>query len=345
MTPLVSICLPNLNTRPYLPERMESILAQTLPDWELIVCDSYSEDGAWEFFQPFKADRRVQLHQVPRAGVFAGWNECLKRARGQFIYFATSDDTMTPRCLEKLVAVLDAHPDVAQATCNLTIIDRASRPVGRHAFAEEWVGDYWLRRAHRRYGITEFVAGCVGFHTVLSLTGLLFRRSLLDKVGFFPEDKRGIGDYEWSLRTYLYTDTIHIPDELATWRQHDQQVTFNRDEARFNPLFVTMIETVLEFGRDRLPPALRTRQARARLLWPKQLLAYNSQQLGTRLLFTQPGQALQRLAAAWRICPRATLAHALRGFAHRYRPRLDRRAYLEELIREFHLPPLCAPLS
>jgi len=342
--PLVSICLPNLNTRPYLAERMETILAQTLTDWELIVCDSYSDDGAWEFFQQFKNDPRIHLHQVPRQGVFAGWNECLKRVRGELIYFATSDDTMQPDLLEKLAHLLAVHPDVDQVTCNLQIIDAASRPLGRAQFCDQWIGD-WLTKNHRRCGLTEFVAGCVGFATCLSLTALLFRRSLLDKVGFFPEDRAGIGDYEWCLRTYLHTDTIHLAEELATWRQHDRQVTFNRDEARLNPLFIAMIEAVLKFGQDRLPAQLRTSAARARVVHPKQVLAYNSQQLATRLFLTHPGLALARLRAAWRISPAVTLAHALRGFGWRYRPQLERGEYLETLIRDLSLPPLCRALD
>ena len=107
MIPIVSICLPNLNTRRYLPARMESILGQTLTDWELIVCDSHSDDGAWEYFRQFKSDPRVMLAQVPREGIYAGWNECLRRAQGEYIYMATSDDTCRPELLEKLVSELE----------------------------------------------------------------------------------------------------------------------------------------------------------------------------------------------------------------------------------------------
>ena len=46
MPPKVSICVPNLNTRPFLPERFDSIFAQTFQDWELLVYDSHSSDSA-----------------------------------------------------------------------------------------------------------------------------------------------------------------------------------------------------------------------------------------------------------------------------------------------------------
>ena len=82
-----------------------SVCSQTLTDWELIVCDSFSDDGTWEFLQQVD-DVRVRLFQVPKAGVYAGWNECLKRVRGEYIYIASADDTMKTECLEKMVAAL-----------------------------------------------------------------------------------------------------------------------------------------------------------------------------------------------------------------------------------------------
>ena len=50
-TPKVSILLPNLNNRRYLDERIDCILNQTFTDWELVIVDNYSDDGAWEFFR------------------------------------------------------------------------------------------------------------------------------------------------------------------------------------------------------------------------------------------------------------------------------------------------------
>ena len=83
--PLVSICLPNLNTLPYLRERADTILAQTYTNWELVVSDNYSEDGAWEFFETLAhEDSRVSIAQAPREGMYANWNRCVERARGEY---------------------------------------------------------------------------------------------------------------------------------------------------------------------------------------------------------------------------------------------------------------------
>ena len=106
MIPRVSICVPCLNSRPFVAERLQTILSQTLEDWELIVCDSYSDDGTWEALREFAGDERISLYQVPREGLYAGWNECFERARGEYVYIAPVDDTCEPDILEKMVEAL-----------------------------------------------------------------------------------------------------------------------------------------------------------------------------------------------------------------------------------------------
>ncbi len=127
--PRVSICVPNLNTRPYLPERFETVFNQRLQDWELIVCDSYSDDGSWEYIQELAArEPRMRIFQSPRNGIYAGFNDCIEKARGELVYIATSDDTMLPDCLEKMVAALDENPDCGLCQCGLVVIDENGVP-------------------------------------------------------------------------------------------------------------------------------------------------------------------------------------------------------------------------
>src|ERR1039457_3714887 len=122
--PRVSICVPNLNTRPYLQERVETIFNQTFHDWELIVCDGFSEDGAWEYIGYLAArEPRMRVSQALRKGIYAGFNDCIAQARGEYVYIATSDDTMMPECLEKMVGALQANPDCGLCQCELVIID------------------------------------------------------------------------------------------------------------------------------------------------------------------------------------------------------------------------------
>jgi glycosyltransferase involved in cell wall biosynthesis len=78
MAPKVSICLPNLNNMRFLPERLESIFQQSFTDWELVVVDNYSDDGAWRYFVEEAAkERRMRISQAPREGIYGNWNNCL----------------------------------------------------------------------------------------------------------------------------------------------------------------------------------------------------------------------------------------------------------------------------
>lgn len=205
---------------------METILAQTMTDWELIVCDSYSNDGAWEFFQKFKDDPRVRLYQVPREGLYAGWNECLKRVQGQYVYFATSDDTARPQCLERLCAVLEAYPDVSLAMCRYETITESGVVVETRAGNAGSFYGPWQQVAHRRSGLLEFFVH-VGLYMPSwgSMTTVLFRRDLMAKTGTFRTDCGWWGDWFWAIRSSLFTDTIYLPEVLATWRAHSQQAT------------------------------------------------------------------------------------------------------------------------
>jgi glycosyltransferase involved in cell wall biosynthesis len=226
--PKVSIGLPNLNNRPFLEERMQTILDQTFTDWELIVVDSYSDDGAWEFFQEYsKKDARIRISQSPRQGIYAGFNDCIRLALGKYVYIATSDDTMMPDCLEKMVIALEAYPECDICDSQLKIIDEDSDEIIGMWEKLQPVKFYaeLMDKPHIRLAPYDGILHCA-FETVyLSITQLLIRRTVFDKVGLFRTDFGSKGDFEWRMRASLVCNTFHLPDTLATWRRHSQQST------------------------------------------------------------------------------------------------------------------------
>ncbi|MGB8474028.1 MAG: glycosyltransferase [Candidatus Acidiferrum sp.] len=230
MTPAVSVCLPNFNTRRYLGERLQTIFAQSFSDWELIVYDNYSDDGAWEFFrEKAREERRMRVAQAPRAGMYANWNNCIRVARGEYVYIATSDDTMSPDCLEKMVEALERNPDCGMCQCGLQIIDEGGMPVNSSDGWESWttpvyLGE-WIHIPHIRRapydGLLHFGLFCI----YTSITQLLIRRRVFDRVGLFRTDCDSRADFEWQMRVGIEEDVVYIPQKLATWRRHDQQAT------------------------------------------------------------------------------------------------------------------------
>lgn len=227
--PRVSICLPNLNNRPYLEERIATIEAQTLTDWELVVCDNFSDDGAWEFFQELaQRDSRVRISQEPREGMYANWNNCVRLARGEFVYVATSDDTMAEDCLEKMVKALDENPDCDLAHCPMKVIDQHGAP-GRDWWS---VSSLFVKssadfstRPHKRIAPYDGILCLLGDNIYSSVTQLLIRRSLYDKVGLYKADWGSLGDFHWNLRAGLAASAVHVPDTWGGWRMHPSQAT------------------------------------------------------------------------------------------------------------------------
>lgn len=226
--PRVSILLPNLNKAPFIAERIESIREQVLQDWECVIVDSYSDDGSREALMDFaESDGRVMFHSAPRDGIYPNWNRALEKASGDYVYIATSDDTMYPECLVTCVGVLDEYPEVDLCAFRVVFIDEASIPCLSRW--EDWPTSHyygkWLHRRHfreRRFELLRlFVLGPVHH----SMTGLLIRRSLFEKTGPFPATFGYAGDYAWQFEAMRYTDTIYLPKALATFRKYAEQAT------------------------------------------------------------------------------------------------------------------------
>lgn len=114
--PLVSVLVPVYNRVDLLVPCLDSALAQTMPDLEVVVVDGASTDGTWEVCQRYAAaDRRVRVFQTAtNTGPVRGWWECLSKATGSYATFLWSDDLWQPDFLAATLAALSS-PDVAFA--------------------------------------------------------------------------------------------------------------------------------------------------------------------------------------------------------------------------------------
>lgn len=265
-TPRVSLCLPNLNTRPFLEERIATILAQTFTDWELVISDNHSDDGAWEYFQEVaRRDPRIRLSQAPREGMYANWNRCIRQARGDYVYIATSDDTMAPDCIEQLVHALDAHADCDIAHCDLKVIDEKGRDLPG---TQQWWNERSLfarssgplrNQPHIRRAPWDGVLLLTGDTVFISLTQLLIRRTLFDRVGLFEARWGSPGDFNWDLRASLVANAVHVPGTWGSWRLHPHQATaaVRVHTPEFAAQIAEMIDHALETCGSQLAPEVR----------------------------------------------------------------------------------------
>ncbi len=106
----ISVILPVYNAMPYLQEAVESILQQTLRDFELIIIDDASTDGSVAYVESLSDPRIIFLRNDINSGAAAARNQAMALARAPYIAFMDADDISAPQRLEKQKAYLDTHP-------------------------------------------------------------------------------------------------------------------------------------------------------------------------------------------------------------------------------------------
>src|SRR5437868_7134709 len=112
-TPTVSIVIGAYNAQRYLAQTLDSLLAQTLRDFELIVVDDGSEDSTPAILKQYQIkDARVRPIRIAHGGIVEAANAGIHAARSELIARADSDDLHLPHRLEKQVKFLAEHPEV-----------------------------------------------------------------------------------------------------------------------------------------------------------------------------------------------------------------------------------------
>src|SRR5690348_1009140 len=130
--PTVSICLPVFNGENYVAEAIESMLAQTFTDFELVITDNASTDRTEEICRKFaEVDGRIRYHRNER-NVGGARNQAISvdLSRGRYVRLSAHDDKMAPTHLEVCLAALAAHPEAVIAFTSTIVLDEDGNAVG-----------------------------------------------------------------------------------------------------------------------------------------------------------------------------------------------------------------------
>ena len=210
--PTVSVIIPAYNRLHMLPSAIESVLAQTLKDLEVIVVDDGSTDGtAAQIAQQFGQKVRVERFPENRgrsAARNAGW----ALAQGEFVAFLDSDDLWHP---EKLARQLPsfANPETVLVHCWASVIDRDGTPLPAQSAELEDAFRVALARGYDYNGITEtwcrmYTSACV------------LRRELLQEIGGFDEGLSNFEDWDLLWRAARIGQVATISEPLLHYRSH-----------------------------------------------------------------------------------------------------------------------------
>ena len=131
VTPIVSIIMPAFNAVKFIGKAIESVQAQSLTDWELLVIDDGSADNTREVVQRLaSSDSRISLLECKGKGTSDARNTGLDAARGEFITFLDVDDFMYPNALKRRVETLAKNPRWNLVHCVTEMVDENSRKLG-----------------------------------------------------------------------------------------------------------------------------------------------------------------------------------------------------------------------
>jgi len=218
--PRVSVCIPVFNGAEYIGESIESVLGQTLSDFELIVCDNCSTDATADVVGRFTDPRITYLRNPRNLGIAGNANRCLELARGEYISIWHHDDVMLPENLERKVRLLEEHPSVGFVHSDLILIDAKGRPLGRR-WNDESIRDYVEPglSIFRRYVANMPIGGLIFIGSVLA------RRACYERLGGFLPELPNCHDSEMWMRIALYNHVACLGTPLIKWRQHTTSAT------------------------------------------------------------------------------------------------------------------------
>ncbi len=214
--PRVSIGLPVYNGERYLEEALESLLAQSYTDFEIVISDNASTDRTEEICRTFAArDPRVRYVRAEvNGGGTWNFNRVVELSQGEYFRWAAHDDAIAPTYLERCVDVLDRNPSAALAHTRVELIDAAG----------ESLGVYEGPRARR-----EDERAWIRFHDAALWSGrnhLIFgvmHRALLDRIP--PYGSHGNADGVLLARLSLMGTFVTVDEPLQQMRVHEQQAS------------------------------------------------------------------------------------------------------------------------
>ena len=216
--PLVSVVLCNYNYRRFVREAIDSVLRQTLEDFELIIVDDGSTDGSREAIDSYSDPRiRTVFHHRNR-GQAAAFNTGFAESNGYLVAFLDSDDAWMP---EKLTTVLHAFEtgDFSVVQHNLEVIDSYSRLAGRtHPRLRPGAQD--VLRAY-------FAENRTGFFSPSS--GITCRRSVLEKIFPLPESWRICADVPLTRPLPIFGPVYTLKESLGYYRIHGSNSWMNTE--------------------------------------------------------------------------------------------------------------------
>lgn len=211
LPPLVSLCIPAYQAQRHLQATIDSVLAQTYPNLEIVIVDNSSTDATPEIVAAVDDPRVRVLRNAATVPMVDNFNLAIRASRGEFVKLVCADDVLDPECVAAQAAVLQAEPDVALVGVRTDFIDDEGRQLrrsrGLRGVLGRRPGETVVRRIVRS-----------GSNPVGAPVAAMFRRTDFDRCGGFRDDLLYVMDMDLWVRLLQHGEFFGVPRTLASFR-------------------------------------------------------------------------------------------------------------------------------
>ena len=208
MTPRISILMPVWNGEKFLAAAVDSVLAQTFTDFELLVIDDGSTDRTPEILRACP-DPRLRVLRLDHAGIVVALNHGLAEAKADWIARLDADDLSEPRRLEIQWQAVNRHPQAVLCHSAVTF------------FGDVGVTPGAARLPRSR----SFMALRLCYQCPIVHSTVVFKKELALAVGGYLPDERHAEDFSLWGRLLAQGEFVALPEKLVRFRVHDQSVS------------------------------------------------------------------------------------------------------------------------
>jgi glycosyltransferase involved in cell wall biosynthesis len=213
--PAISVVMPLYNTERHLAAALDSVLAQTFADFEIIAVDDGSKDGTLKILRDYETrDSRLRVLSRPNTGIVGALNDGLAMARAEFISRMDGDDLCLPQRFAAQVNYLRQHPECVLVGSQVLLVDPEGAPISPHR---------QTRFTHDEIDHDHLNRGWPVIHPAV-----MMRREAVEKIGGYREQYKWLEDLDLFLRLAEIGKLANLPDTLLKYRLHFQSVCHTR---------------------------------------------------------------------------------------------------------------------
>lgn len=229
MNEKVSIVMTSYNYADYIKEAIESVLAQTYTNWELVIVDDGSTDNSIEVINSYiQKDSRIKLFQHEN-GQNKGLSYSLKlgieKAESEWIAFLESDDKFTPNSIEEKINTIKNNPNIDLLFTDLELF-QDNEMISSFNKYFDYINTDFFNRSISQF-INNFPILITRMNLIPTFSVVILKKSIIENCDFFPPCKASVDYYLWAQLSKH--NIYYLNKKLTCWRLHSNSY-INRDK-------------------------------------------------------------------------------------------------------------------